>query len=132
METSVDGAPDIENALKTDTQVEASASQDPWAMAQQAIVIGNDVLNAWLMSVVPVDLCNSAELRAQHARQGEAIQPEQLHAPFERALRAGRIVESTVNGLYHLIPRQFLWLAVTPDPQWKIARSGGTSPISAA
>ncbi|KAI5914086.1 ABC transporter substrate-binding protein [Thauera sp. 2A1] len=43
--TSVDGAPDIENALRTDTQVEASASQDPWAMAQQAIVIGNDVLN---------------------------------------------------------------------------------------
>ncbi|MBS0510070.1 MAG: ABC transporter substrate-binding protein [Proteobacteria bacterium] len=43
--TSVDGAPDIENALKTDTLVEASASQDPWAMAQQAIVIGNDVLN---------------------------------------------------------------------------------------
>ncbi len=43
--TSVDGAPDIENALKTDTQVEASASQDPWAMAQQAIVIGNDMLN---------------------------------------------------------------------------------------
>ena len=43
--TSVDGAPDIENALKTDTQVEASASQDPWAMAQQAVVIGHDVLN---------------------------------------------------------------------------------------
>ena len=43
--TSVDGAPDIENALKTDTQVEASASQDPWAMAQQAVVIGQDVLN---------------------------------------------------------------------------------------
>ncbi|MCF5239770.1 substrate-binding domain-containing protein, partial [Pseudomonas sp. PA-5-4G] len=32
--TSVDGAPDIENALKTDTQIQASASQDPWAMAQ--------------------------------------------------------------------------------------------------
>jgi ribose transport system substrate-binding protein len=43
--TSVDGAPDIENALKTDTQIEASASQDPWAMAQQAVVIGNDLLN---------------------------------------------------------------------------------------
>jgi ribose transport system substrate-binding protein len=42
---SVDGAPDIENALKTDTQVEVSASQDPWAMAQQAVVIGQDVLN---------------------------------------------------------------------------------------
>lgn len=43
--TSVDGAPDIENALKTDTQVEASASQDPWAMAQQAVLIGQDILN---------------------------------------------------------------------------------------
>jgi ribose transport system substrate-binding protein len=43
--TSVDGAPDIENALKSDTQVQASASQDPWAMAQQAVVIGKDVLN---------------------------------------------------------------------------------------
>lgn len=43
--TSVDGAPDIENALKNETQVEASASQDPWAMAQQAIVIGNELLN---------------------------------------------------------------------------------------
>lgn len=42
---SVDGAPDIENALKSETQVEASASQDPWLMAQQAIVIGNDILN---------------------------------------------------------------------------------------
>jgi ribose transport system substrate-binding protein len=43
--TSVDGAPDLENALKSDTQVQASASQDPWAMAQQAVVIGKDVLN---------------------------------------------------------------------------------------
>lgn len=43
--TSVDGAPDIETALKNDTQVEASASQDPWLMAQQAVVIGNDIMN---------------------------------------------------------------------------------------
>lgn len=43
--TSVDGAPDIENALKSETQVQASASQDPWAMAQQAVLIGQDVLN---------------------------------------------------------------------------------------
>lgn len=42
---SVDGAPDIESALKTDTQVQASASQDPWAMAQQAVVIGQDIIN---------------------------------------------------------------------------------------
>jgi ribose transport system substrate-binding protein len=41
----VDGAPDIANALKSETQVEASASQDPWLMAQQAVVIGNDILN---------------------------------------------------------------------------------------
>ncbi|WP_395607483.1 ABC transporter substrate-binding protein [Pseudomonas sp. B22129] len=43
--TSVDGAPDIENALKTDTQIHASASQDPWAMAQTAVNVGNDILN---------------------------------------------------------------------------------------
>ncbi|WLD64397.1 ABC transporter substrate-binding protein [Pseudomonas sp. OVF7] len=43
--TSVDGAPDIEHALKTDTQIQASASQDPWVMAQTAVNIGNDLLN---------------------------------------------------------------------------------------
>lgn len=43
--SSVDGAPDIENALKSPTQVEASASQDPWAMAQQAVEIGHGILN---------------------------------------------------------------------------------------
>ncbi|WP_252959128.1 ABC transporter substrate-binding protein [Pseudomonas simiae] len=43
--TSVDGAPDIENALKTDSQIQASSSQDPWAMAQTAINVGNDILN---------------------------------------------------------------------------------------
>ncbi|MGC6369895.1 ABC transporter substrate-binding protein [Pseudomonas sp. K2I15] len=43
--TSVDGAPDIENALKTDTMIQASASQDPWAMAQTAVNVGNDILN---------------------------------------------------------------------------------------
>ncbi len=43
--TSVDGAPDIENALKTDTQIQASASQDPWAMAQTAVNVGNDLVN---------------------------------------------------------------------------------------
>ncbi|NVZ53270.1 ABC transporter substrate-binding protein [Pseudomonas sp. B6002] len=43
--TSVDGAPDIENALKTQTQIQASASQDPWAMAQTAVNVGNDILN---------------------------------------------------------------------------------------
>ena len=43
--TSVDGAPDIETALKSDTQVQASASQDPWAMAQKAVEIGYGVMN---------------------------------------------------------------------------------------
>lgn len=43
--SSVDGAPDIENALKTDTQIQASSSQDPWAMAQTAVNVGNDILN---------------------------------------------------------------------------------------
>jgi len=43
--SSVDGAPDIEAALKSDTMIEASASQDPWAMAQQSVEIGAGILN---------------------------------------------------------------------------------------
>jgi len=43
--TAVDGAPDIEGALKSDTQVQASASQDPWAMAQKAVEIGVGIMN---------------------------------------------------------------------------------------
>lgn len=38
--------------------------------------------------------------------------------PTVRALRGGRIVESTVIGLYHLMRRQLLWLAVTAVPQY--------------
>ena len=43
--TSVDGAPDIESALKNETQVQASASQDPWSMAQKAVEIGYGIMN---------------------------------------------------------------------------------------
>lgn len=43
--TSVDGAPDIEVALKGDTQVQASASQDPYKIAQIAVEIGYGVMN---------------------------------------------------------------------------------------
>lgn len=43
--TSVDGAPDIEEALKGDTQIEASASQDPYAMAMMGVEVGVKVMN---------------------------------------------------------------------------------------
>ena len=45
--TSVDGAPDIEEVLKDpeSPMVQASASQDPYAMAQLAIEIGNGLIN---------------------------------------------------------------------------------------
>ncbi|WP_370678212.1 ABC transporter substrate-binding protein [Pleomorphomonas sp. PLEO] len=45
--TSVDGAPDIEAVLKDpeSPMVQASASQDPYAMAQLAIEIGVDLIN---------------------------------------------------------------------------------------
>jgi ribose transport system substrate-binding protein len=43
--TSVDGAPDIEAALKGTTSIMASASQDPFAMAQQAVQVGYDIMN---------------------------------------------------------------------------------------
>ena len=45
--TSVDGAPDIEAALKdaNTPMVQASGSQDPYVMAQKAVDIGVDLLN---------------------------------------------------------------------------------------
>ncbi len=45
--TSVDGAPDIESALADpdSTDVQASASQDPFAMAQLAVKLGVEALN---------------------------------------------------------------------------------------
>jgi len=45
--TSVDGAPDIEASLKdpNSPQIQASASQDPYAMAQLAVKLGADELN---------------------------------------------------------------------------------------
>lgn len=42
---SVDGAPDIEAALKSDTLVQASASQDPWAIARTAVQLGVGMMN---------------------------------------------------------------------------------------
>lgn len=43
--TSVDGAPDIVGALKGNTQVKASASQDPYTMGKMAVQIGYDIMN---------------------------------------------------------------------------------------
>ncbi len=42
---SVDGAPDIVGALKGQTQVQASASQDPYAMGKLAVQTGVDIMN---------------------------------------------------------------------------------------
>ena len=42
---SVDGAPDIETALQRETLVQASASQDPYAIAQKAVEIGYQIMN---------------------------------------------------------------------------------------
>ena len=43
--TSVDGAPDIVAALKGNTMVQASASQDPYAMGKLAVTTGVDIMN---------------------------------------------------------------------------------------
>ena len=43
--TSVDGAPDIVAALKGPTQVQASASQDPYAMGKLAVKVGEEIMN---------------------------------------------------------------------------------------
>ena len=42
--TSVDGAPDIEDALKSETLIQASSAQDPFKMAEMAVEIGNEIL----------------------------------------------------------------------------------------
>jgi len=42
---SVDGAPDIVGALKGQTQIQASASQDPYAMGKLAVKTGVDIMN---------------------------------------------------------------------------------------
>lgn len=49
--TSVDGAPDIEKALKdSHSLVKASASQDPYAMAKKAVATGWNIMNQKLPS----------------------------------------------------------------------------------
>lgn len=58
--TSVDGSPEIESALKSDSLIQASASQDPYSMAQKAISIGYDIMNgkapASEMTLIPSTL----------------------------------------------------------------------------
>ena len=65
--TSVDGAPDIETALKGDTQVQASASQDPYMIAQKAVEIGQDIMNgkkpADPMTLLPSTLITRANVK---------------------------------------------------------------------
>ena len=44
--TSVDAAPDIEKALQSgNSLIQASASQDPYAMGQQAVQVGYEIMN---------------------------------------------------------------------------------------
>ncbi len=43
--TSVDGAPDIVAALKSDTEIQASASQDPYTMGKMAVQVGVEIMN---------------------------------------------------------------------------------------
>lgn len=43
--TSVDGAPDIEQAMHSPSFVEASATQDPYVMAQRGVALGYEIMN---------------------------------------------------------------------------------------
>jgi ribose transport system substrate-binding protein len=43
--TSVDGVPDVEAALAGKTFIQASASQDPYGMAQRGVQLGADILS---------------------------------------------------------------------------------------
>ncbi|MEH6422333.1 sensor domain-containing protein, partial [Pseudomonas sp. CGJS7] len=67
------------------------------------------------------------ELRSGHwmvvDQHGQELRPE--HYPSQTALRTGRIVESTVLGLYHRDRRELIWLSVTAVPQFP---PGGNRP----
>ena len=58
--TSVDGAPDIEVALRGDTLIEASSAQDPYRMAQMAVEVGYQIMQgnppAETTILIPADL----------------------------------------------------------------------------
>jgi ribose transport system substrate-binding protein len=59
--TSVDGAPDIEGALKQQGNlIQASAAQDPFAMAQKAVEVGYEILQgkqpAQAVTLIPAEL----------------------------------------------------------------------------
>ena len=59
--TSVDGAPDIEGALKQPGNlIQASAAQDPFAMAQKAVDVGYEILQgkqpAQATTLIPAEL----------------------------------------------------------------------------
>ncbi|UJB17303.1 MULTISPECIES: sensor domain-containing protein [Lysobacter] len=60
------------------------------------------------------------ELRSGHwmlvDERGHELKPEQY--PSQLALTTGRIVESTVFGLYHRDRRELIWLSVTAVPQF--------------
>lgn len=43
--TSVDGAPDLVQALKSDTSIQGTASQDPYTMGKLAVQIGEGIMN---------------------------------------------------------------------------------------
>lgn len=55
--------------------------------------------------------------------RGRQLPPEQY--PSHRALRTGRIIESTVLGLYHRVRQKLMWLSVTAVPQFP---AGGDKP----
>lgn len=70
--TSVDGAPDIEKALQSDSLIQASASQDPYEMASQAVQIGVALLQgrpAPRITLLPTTLVTRDNVR-QHQGWG--------------------------------------------------------------
>ena len=79
--TSVDGAPDIEAALKPATpMVQASASQDPYAMAQTAVAIGYDIMNgkkpADPMILMPSTLITTRQCQGLQGLVRAALTPD--------------------------------------------------------
>jgi ribose transport system substrate-binding protein len=53
---SVDGSPEVESSLKSNSLIKGTVAQNPYAMAMKALDVGNDILQSGKMPTTPVVL----------------------------------------------------------------------------
>jgi ribose transport system substrate-binding protein len=103
--TAVDGAPDIEAALKDPQakQIQASASQDPFFMARRAVQIGVGILNgqkpASTVELLPSKLVTRDNIADYKGWTSELRNSRRPPVFFEKTGRARKAAESEATGI---------------------------------